>query len=288
MSDDDLSVWRAPSANRGRLSERSLLTNGRFLSNLNGWTASGGAAYSAGDGDDHYGVASLPAGASISQALAVWRARSYTLHLSVKTAAATITIVDGAGNSLPAQTASGAGGVWTETSIALGLAPGSQYTLTISNAGGSTILIDDVWLWWAPLSRSELAARVHRKLDALATDASFSTTTSGAQTEGSYTDAVDAGLRAVGAIDVETNLPDVRYLDAGLLDSCLDAIEREMLERAQRHYAALTDIKVGDRDEKLSQIAKTIGALSAGGQGGARGKVVMRTLRREANDYELG
>lgn len=272
------------------MDERSYLINGRLLHNLNGWTAAGGAVYSAGDGDDHYGVASLPAGASIAQAFTVERARRYTLHLAAKTGNATVTIADGNGNALPSGTASGAAGVWTESSLTFGLAPGTTYTLTISNAGGSTILIDDVWLWWVPLTRAELAERVHRKLDSLASDATLSTTAVGTQTEGSYTDAVDAGLRAVGAIDVETDLPDVRYLDTALLDSCLDAIEREMLERLTRHYAVLTDIKVGDRDEKLSQIGKSIGALAGSGKAGGSsgGKIVIRQLRREAKDYELG
>ena len=268
--------------------ERSHLVNGRMFHTLNGWTTAGGAVYSAGDGDDHYGVANLPAGASISQAFAVERPRAYTQHLAVKTASATVTITDGSGNSLPGQTATGSASVWTESSLTFGLAPGTTYTLTISNAGGSTILVDDLWLWWVPKTRAELAAHVHRKLDALATDANLSTTASSTQTEGSYTDAVDAGLRTVGAIDPETDLPDVRWLDASSLDTCLDAIEREMLERLQRHYATLTDIEVGPRKEKLSQIAQALRALMSGGQGGGSGKVVVRRLRREARDYELG
>lgn len=276
---DDLTLL----AERGELDERSWLVNGRFLHNLNGWTAAS-ATYSAGDGDDHYGVAVLSAGGSIRQAFAVTRARSYTLHLSVKTANATVTIQDGAGNSLPAQTASGSAS-WTESSLTFGLAPGTTYTLIISNAGGSSISVDDVWLWWVPLTRAQLADKVHRKLDSLASDASFSTTPALSQTEGSYTDAIDAGLRTAGAIDPETDLPDVRYLDSGSLDMALDAIEREMLERLMRHYATLTDIRVGDRDEKLSQIGAQVARMASPRASG--GKVVTRQLRRYTPDYEF-
>lgn len=271
------------------LAERSHLTNGRFLHSLQQWNAAGGAVYSAGDGDAHYGVAVLPPGSSLSQTFAVDRVRSYTLHIAVKTAAVTITLADGDGNTVLSTTASGSAGVWTETSIVAGLAPGTTYTLALSNAGGSSISVDDVWLWHVVATRAELAARVARQLSALAGDAGLSAVASGSQTEGDYTDAIDAGLRAVGAVDEDTDEPDVRALDAASLDTALAAIERELLKRLQRYYASVVDLKVGQRDEKLSQIGAALRALTAGGgASGSAGKVVTRTLRREARDYELG
>lgn len=271
------------------MDERTLLINGHFYNRLDGWSASGGAVYSAGDGDDHYGVASLPAGASIRQSFGVDRARAYTLHISVKTANATIVITDGDGNALPSQTGTGSAGVWTETSLTLGLAPGTTYTLTVSNAGVSTILIDDLWLWWVPKTRAELAAIVSRQLAALASDAGYVTTPSGTQTEGSYTDAVDAGLRSVGAIDPESDTPDIRGLSASLVDSCVSAIERAMLAKLQRYYVLLVDTKDGPTEQKLSQIAASLKSLAASGSaGGKAGAVVVRDLRREAKDYDLG
>jgi hypothetical protein len=270
------------------MTEHSLIVNGRLFHNLNGWTAVGGAVYSAGNGDSHYGVASLPAGASIAQQIAVEAARLYTLHVATYGGSASIALTDSAGNSLPTQIASGVSGAWTENSITVGLAPGTSYTLTISNAGGSTILVDDIWLWWVPKTRSELAAIVSRKLATLASDASLSTTPAGTQTEGSYTDAVDAGLRGVGAIDDETDLPDIRYLTAALLDSCLAQIERAVLEKLQRHYALLVDTKDGPEEQKLSQIAGALKSLASAGSGGGKsGQVVVRSLRRSADDYEL-
>lgn len=267
--------------------ERSRLINSRFLQNLNGWIAAGGAVYLASDGSEQYGIASLPAGASISQPLAVDYARSYTLHIATKAGNATITIVDNAGNSLPAQTGAGSASVWTETSITLGLAPGTQYTLTITNNTLTTILVDDVWLWYVPITRALLAARVARKLSALATDASLSSTPAGTQTEGDYTDAIDAGLRSVGAINPETDLPDVRYLDSSNIDSVMDQVQREMLERLQGYYASLVDIEVGPRKEKLSQIGAAIARMTSAASSGG-GKVVARTLGHRAADYEMG
>lgn len=270
------------------MTERSHLTNGRFLQNLDGWTLAGGAVYSAGDGDDHYGVANLPAGASISQTFSVPAARRYSLHLSVKTAAATIQLTDGNGNALPSLSASGSAGSWTETTHTIGLAPGATYTLTISNAGVSTIRIDDVWLWYVPKTRAELAAIVARKLATLASDAGLSTTSSGAQTEGSYTDAVDAGLRAVGALDDETDEIDIRALTSSLLDSCVQQIERAILEQLHAHYAVLVDTDEGPLRQKLSQIATAIKSLGSGSAAAAGGRaVVVRAMRRSAADYEL-
>lgn len=265
------------------MTERSVLSNGRFLHNLDQWTASS-ATYSAGDGDEHYGVAVLAAGGSVRQTFAVDRVRAYSLHAAVKTANATATLADGNGNTVATVTLPGSAGVWTETTTVLGLAPGTTYTLTISSVAGASI--DDVWLWHVPATRAVLAERVNRKLGALATDAALSTTLSGAQTEGSYTDAIDAGLRTIGAVDPETDQPDVRSVDAEQVSALLDAIEREVLEQLQRHYAVLVDISVGQRKESLSQIGAALRALTNGQSGGA-GKVVARPLRRQNEDYEL-
>lgn len=282
--------------------ERSSLVNGRFLHNLSGWTASG-AAYSAGDGDEQYGVAVLEAGDSVEQQFAVARARRYTLHVMVKAAGADLTagqatarVVDDQGNTVLTQGLTGTADTWTENVVTLGLGPGGSYTLRISNVSAAgDVKIDDCWLWWVPLTRAGMAARIDTKLGRLASDRSYSTAASGALTEGDYTYAIDAGLRAAGAVNPETDEADIRYLDANSLDLVLDLIEREMLERLERDYAVEVDLSIGERDEKLSQISKTIGRLtgSAGGVGAGRagagggGKVVTRTLRREAADYEM-
>jgi len=99
---------------------------------------------------------------------------------------------------------------------------------------------------------------------------------------------VDAGLRAVGAIDPETDLPDVRWLETANVDTALDEIEREMLERLQRYYATSVDVAVGSRKESLSQISAALASLGKGGAGGRGGRVIVRKLRHEAKDYNLG
>ena len=72
------------------MTERSHVYNGRFLQNLDLWTATN-ASYSAGDGDDHYGVAALSVGGYIIQDFTVPLARSYSLHVAVKPVGAVLT-----------------------------------------------------------------------------------------------------------------------------------------------------------------------------------------------------
>lgn len=280
------------------MSERSRLANGRFLIDLSNWTASD-AVYAASDGDAHYGMAVLsPVGGYVEQEFTVPNARSWTLHIAIKPDTTdlaaddlTLRIVDGAGNTVLTQNAGTVtADVWTEQEYEFGLAPGTTYTLRLSNTRGvGDIKVDDIWLWWVPLTRAELAARVAAKLGRLATERSLSTTPAGSLTEGDYTYAVDSGLRSVGAINPETDEPDVRYLDSSNVDTALDAIESEMLERLQRDYAVDVDTKVGPRDQKLSQRRDAIKDLLGGGKsGGAGGRVVMRNLRHQAEDFDLG
>lgn len=271
------------------MSERNLLNNGRFLQSLTSWTASG-AVYSAGDGDDHYGVASLPVGAYIEQSFSVQRVRLYTLHISVKPVGAilaagncTLSIKDSTGNTLFSKDLTGAiKDVWEENILEIGIATGTTYTLRITNvnfAGG--VSIDDVWLWNVPLSRLAIATRLHSKLGRLATDRALSITPAGVLTEGSYTYGIDAGLRSVGAINPETGLPDVRYLSQDSIQTAIDFIEREVIEQLQRDYAVEVDISVGQRRESLSQISKALGDITGtGGQrgGGTSARIVMRKL----------
>jgi len=268
--------------------EHNLLSNGRFLQGLDVWTASS-AVYSAGDGDDHYGIADVTTGGYIQQSFSVPRVRQYAIHISVKPLTAaltagkcTLTITDGNGNTVLTQNLTGATlNAWEENTVNIGLATGTTYTLKITNvAHAYNVHIDDVWIWYVPLTRAEIAARVHAKLARLATDRSLSTTASGTLTEGSYTYAIDAGLRSVGAINPETSLPDTRYLDGESVQTALDFVEREILEQLQRDYAVEVDTRVGQRSESLSQIGKAVGEMAAGGSKGG-GRIVMRKLRHE-------
>lgn len=273
--------------------ENNFLLNGRFLHNLNGWTVSDAAVvYSAGDADNHYGVCVIPTGGkTIQQDFAVVGVRAFTISLSVKAVGAnlsgsnaTLSIMDGDGNTLITANLSGAADTWTDNTFNYGLAEGTTYSLVIENNDASgDIRIDDLWLWFVPLTRLQIAQRVHAKLGRLATDRSLNTTPSGAQTEGSYTYAVDAGLRSVGAIDPDTGLPDVRWLDEQTIQNALDYVERQMLEQLQKDYAVEVDTRTGPYQQSLSQKREAIADMlgGAGGASGAGGAVVMRELTHD-------
>jgi len=256
--------------------EHTYIVNGRFYHNLNGWTVSGGVSYSAGDGDDHYGVIVLPVGGSANQAFGVIGAKSFTLHVSVKAVGAdltagqaTVTITDGYGNTVKVTNLTGTADTWTENTITLGLAEGTTYEIQFDNASAAgNVKLDDVWLWYVPVTRADIASRVYAKLGRLASDRSLSVTPSGALTEGDFTYAIDAGLRSVDAIDPETDLPDVRWLDGENVKGAIDTITKEMLAQLALDYAAEVDTTVGQHSESLSQKTAAISKLIGGDSGG--------------------
>lgn len=279
------------------MSERNYLINGRFLHDLNGWTLSG-AEYSAGDGDDHYGVAVLAAGEYLKQDFAVPRVRTYSLNIDVKPAGNDLAgtnvqaiVTDGDGNAVVSLSLEGTADTWTNNLDNLGLAHGTTYNLKIiNNDFGADVKIDDVWLFHVPITRSELAARTHTKLARLASNRSLSTAASGSLTEGDYTYAVDAGLRAMSAINPETGQPDIRYLDPNVINEALDAVSREMLEQLSADYAVETDFKGAEYSENSSQIGDQINGMLGKdkfGRGGSIGRVSQRSLSHRADDYEL-
>lgn len=267
--------------------ERNHLDNGRFLHDLGNWTANG-ASYSAGDGDEQYGVAVLnAAGGYIEQTFAVSYVRAYTLHTSVKPVSGTLSasqvvarIQDGAGNTVASLSLEGAtSNAWQENNDVLGLAPGTTYTLRITNNSALSVRVDDVWLWAVPITRADIASRADDKLGRLASERSLSTVSSGSLSEGDYTFAVDAALRAVGAVDAETDAVDIRWLEGGQVLTAIDVAVQEMLEQLRLDYASEVDVRLGPRQENFSQKAATIGAiLGSGGASQGSGRVIMRTL----------
>lgn len=259
---------------------RSLLYNGRFLSDLDNWTVSN-AVYSAGDGDEHYGVAVLSQNGYVEQTYAPDYTRLHSIHVSVKpvttlTTGLTLLITDGNGNTVLSQALTGAAGAWTETTIDVGLAFGDTYTLRVTNTKAEDIKVDDIWIWPVAMTRAAIATRVSEKLGRLVTDRSYSTTTSGSKTEGDYTYAIDAGLRKVDAYDPETALPDIRWLDYEDLQAMLETVEQEMIEKLQRDYSVEVDIRIGSRSENLSQISKSLSEMTI--KEGKSGRVTVKKL----------
>ena len=271
------------------MSERNRLINGRFLQDLSGWTANL-ATYSAGDGDDHYGIAALATGGGyIEQSFSIPRVRQYSIHVSIKPVGVaisagqcTLRIQDGNGRTVKTQNlAAVVADTWSENTIDIGLATNTTYTLRITNVNATgEVRVDDVWIWDVPITRATIASLVDEKLGRLADDRAFSTTSSGTKTEGDYTSAIDSGLRLLDALNPEIGLPDVRYLNPQDVQAAVDVVEREMLERLQRDYAVEVDIRVGQRSESLSQIGKAVSEM-ASVKDGNPGRVVVKRLSHE-------
>lgn len=271
--------------------ERSLLDNGRFLQNINSWVQNN-ASYLASDGDDHFGVAILATGGGyIEQDFAVPDVRLYTLHLAVKGIGVAITngqvtarITDGDGNTVVTYNLTADADTWTESNNTPGLTSGTTYTLRLTNVSASgNVYFDDVWMWFVPVTRAQIATRVHAKLGRLATERSLTTIASGALTEGSYTYAIDATLRVYGAINSETGLPDVRYLDENQVQAVIELARVEILEFLQTEYAVEVDTTTGPYSQNLSQKADIIGKIIAGGKGSGGGSSSGSVIQRNLN-----
>ena len=271
-------------------SERNHLLNGRFEHDLDNWTAVS-AVYSAGDGDDHYGVATISQNGYIEQDFSIDYTRLHSIHIAVKAATTltagqlTLLITDSDGNTVTLQSLSGTAATWTENTIDVGLAAGSNFTIRITSTLATDIKVDDIWLWHVAMTRAAIATRVHTKLGRLATERSYNTTAAGALTEGSYTYAIDNALRKVDAIDEDTALPDIRWLDDSDLPTMLDTVEQEMIEQLQRDYAVEVDIRVGQRSESLSQISKSLSEMTT--KDAKTGRVIVKKLTHKAEDFEL-
>ena len=279
------------------MSEHNHLNNGRFLHSLDNWTASG-AVYSAGDGDEHYGVAVLSTGGDyVEQTFSVPAMRRYTLHLSVKpagsaltTGQATVRITDGNGNVIVTSNLTGGADAWHEQTYLVGLAHGTTYTLRLSNASAAgDVSLDDVWLWFVPLTRQAIAQAAERKLGRVGTELNYESAGLGSQAEGEYTDAIDEGLRSLGAINPETGLPDVRYLDEQNAKAIIDSTVQAMLEKAAIDFGVEVDITLGPHSERLSQKREALEKLAglAGGSGGGAGnrQIIARPLHHPRKDY---
>lgn len=132
------------------------------------------------------------------------------------------------------------------------------------------------------MTDAELAARLHRDLAQMAADAGWATAATEGQALGHYTDLVADAKEAVGVEDLAAaTATQRRRVRLAALGGCL--------ERLERHYATLTDITVGQRDEKLSQIAAAIGRLRAAGATGGSSVGQGFTLKRgPAVDYSAG
>lgn len=244
------------------------LFNGDISRDLTQWTAAGAAVYLASQGNKELGSASLPsAGSSIEQSFSIGIGRPYMIDVSVKGTGVgnvTVSIINSEAvtvwSSNLTVTAS-----WVTHSTRVGLAWG-EYTFKVAYSDVACY-VDDLSVAFVPKTRAELAAIVSARLGALATNASMSTSSSGDNTEGDYTQAVNEGLRAVEAVD-PAGREDVRYLLAEVVDSCLGQIEFSMLKKLQRYWATRTDYTIGPRTENINQINNALLALTGSAVGG--------------------
>ena len=270
----------------------NLITNGEFAGNLDSWTLSSGAVYRPDEGYGMLGAAHLPANADyVSQSFTVPIGREHMVDVWAKKLLGggkiDVEIHNADGDVVYQKIEAAVSAEWTNImGVRVGL-PAGSYTLTLT-CSDTECCVDDVSIAWVIKSRLELADETAALLGDLATvDAGFSTTASGDNSEGDYTQAVDSGLRQVNAVD-NTGAPDVRLLDEDSVDACIDEIQRYMLHKLHRYYALhATDFTLEGRTEHLHQKVNAIEnllGLSVGGRPSASGRSVkMGTLTHRSS-----
>lgn len=244
---NELGVW-----------DRSWVVNGRFEHHVNGWY--GAPVYLASDGFKQPGCAKLALNQLMWQQFAVPITSLATIHYAFKFTGTgndlTVTLFDGWGNSVQVWTPASLT-TWQEIPVTIGMAMGGWYKLQFQHTGGNAgdLLIDDVWVWQVLETRADMATRIMAKLGRLASNRSWSITPVGTLTEGDLTFPIDDALRDVGAVDIFTRTPDVRWLDKEDVPRALQTVERLAMEKLRNDYLVETDLSVGGRSERFSQVA---------------------------------
>jgi hypothetical protein len=133
------------------------------------------------------------------------------------------------------------------------------------------------------MTDAELASKLHRDLQGLALEAGWATAATLDQPQGHYSDLIADAKADVGVtIWAAASAAQIKRVRQLALLACLDRLEL--------HFATLTDLKVGQREERLSQIGAAVARARAGGSRGAgTAAAVGFTLRRgPAVDYSAG
>lgn len=240
----------------------NLLDNGAFDEGLNDWTATGSILRS--DGYPRVGCVQLDAGETVYQLQDLPADQLHTLHYFYKlTTGGTLTAAYGSG--VTQAHVGGAQSVWREGVLAFALDANANENVQFS-AAGAACYVDTVTMLVGglPISRAEIASRAARRIAALATAQSLSTTASASGPEGDYSDAIDDALRKIGAVN-HWGDPDVTCLPANKVSSAIDATVAAMLETLRITYSLESDVTLGPRSERRSQIAGMLGDLQGGG-----------------------
>jgi hypothetical protein len=263
------------------------LYSGDFARDLGDWSPQGDAVHVVNQGYGELGAVSLPTpGSAVEQAFSIGLGRAYMVEVAVCGAAAdgelSLAIETAGGELVYASTLLFSDSAWSFHAERVGLAWG-DYNIRLACVAAACY-VDDVSIAYVEATRQELARKTASRLGALAETAGFSPGATQLSAEGDYTDAIDEGLRAIGALD-PAGRPDVRYVEADSLSALLGAIELAMLNKLQRYWITKTTYQLGPRTEYMNQIQAALLALTGGAVGGrpasaGRG-VQTRTLHHE-------
>lgn len=131
------------------------------------------------------------------------------------------------------------------------------------------------------MTPAQLAARLHRDLGALASDAQWDTVGVDDQPQGSYSDPIADALEAAGLTDLEdATAAQLKAIRRAALSLCLDRLEL--------HYTQAVDVSGDGQSQALSQISQAIARARANLLGHVAVGANLRGVRRPDYDANLG
>ena len=220
-------------------------------------------------------------GDSISQTFYIGEELTYTIDLWMKSLNAQLDVAIIQNDStLLKETITISGNEWAHHTFNVGLSIGT-YQIQFVYVD-NPILIDDVCIAHIPITRTEIANAVHNQLGELAT--SFGLSPTGESGEGDYTNALDAVLRQVGAID-RYSTPSVKCLHRCQVATVIEQTEKAMLKLLHNRAAIQpTQRTVGPVSEQfalLKALEIRMGMLPGQSNGG--GVVQTRLIHKGMN-----
>jgi hypothetical protein len=245
------------------MDEKSKLNNGSFDKDLSNWETVL-AVYKANDGVEFLGCAELDCDGKISQNFYSY-GRKETVRWYQKNHGAehttTVNIYDLNDNVLYTKDFA-LSNSWTENSFEVGLYEGNFKIEFVNNCENEHAFYDEIWISELATTRAKVATVANTRLGEIATTLNYSTTKSGENTEGDYTQEITDSLVELGCVN-EREQADIRFIETHDVPRLISKVVEKMMVKATNSFATMTDIRVGSRSENLSQIIDNIAKISS-------------------------
>ena len=248
------------------MDEKSRISNGSFNSDLYlDYWESDKVNYMATDGVEYLGCAQIISGGYLSQNF-LGDEEKQTVRFFAKGNGGVLNarIENADGDTLILKTYS-LTSQWQEFSFEIGLYVGS-FALRFEGSS-ATICLDEVYVSEIAVTRAKIAFVASKRLGEIATTLGYSTehrVESGEiLSEGDYTQEITDSMIESGFVNSKSQ-DDIRFVEIEDVPALIAKVTEKMMQKATNSLAMLTDIRVGNRSENLSQVVDNLSKLSSG------------------------